>query len=165
MYTSWDQICEDPRFEDMPYRVETDADGNIIMSPHKIIHSSRQHKIQRLLETLLPKGEAWPEVAVQTSDGVKVADVAWISRKLYESQCDFGEFHIAPEICVEVISPSNKRGEMDYKGRLFFAAGAKEFWVCQSDGAMQFHDPSGQIERSKLCPKFPIEVPKQIKRG
>lgn len=39
---TWPQICEDPRFEDLPYKVETNRLGKIIMSPRSNRHSRLQ---------------------------------------------------------------------------------------------------------------------------
>ena len=40
----------------------------------------------------------------------------------------------APEICVEVLSPSNSKPEMEEKRALYFEAGAQEVWICGLDG-------------------------------
>jgi Uma2 family endonuclease len=67
----------------------------------------------------------------------------------------------APEICVEVISPSNKRGEIEEKRRLYFEAGAKEVWVCDKRGHLLFFikaAPEVAASGSLLCPKMPKSV-------
>ena len=52
----------------------------------------------------------------------------------------------APEICVEILSPSNTLAEMDEKKELYFARGCKEFWVCDSEGTMKFYKNTGELE-------------------
>lgn len=54
-------------------------------------------------------GRAVPEYAIQTSAGVRVADVVWRSRRRWESIRSHGRVPapIAPEICIEVQSRSN----------------------------------------------------------
>ena len=64
----------------------------------------------------------------------------------------------APEICVEVYSPRNRRGEIDEKKRLYLEKGAAECWTCDVKGRMSFFDANGQMAASKLCPNFPPEV-------
>ncbi|MCA9051034.1 MAG: Uma2 family endonuclease, partial [Planctomycetaceae bacterium] len=70
-------------------------------------------------------------------------------------------FEIAPEICVEVISPGNTDWEMASKKQLYFEAGAEEVWFCREDGRMEFfcdQTPDLQIAQSRLCPNFPSGV-------
>lgn len=57
-------------------------------------------------------------------------------------------FSEAPEICVEIISPSNAKGEMDEKMKLYFAKGAKEVWLISERGAVTFYNPKGAMDRS-----------------
>jgi len=65
----------------------------------------------------------------------------------------------APEICIEVLSPSNSQLQMAEKRALYFEAGASEFWICDLDGSMTFHlQGLEQSERSVLCPDFPTQV-------
>jgi hypothetical protein len=45
----------------------------------------------------------------------------------------------APEICIEVLSPSNSQLEMVEKRALYFEAGAAEVWTCDLDDSMTFH--------------------------
>jgi Uma2 family endonuclease len=65
----------------------------------------------------------------------------------------------APEICVEVLSPSNTAAEIEEKRALYFAAGAQDVWTCNLDGKLKFHVAPGQlVGASRLCPSFPQEV-------
>ena len=65
---------------------------------------------------------------------------------------------VAPEICVEIISPSNFLEEQMHKGQLYLQAGAVEFWLCNERGNRQFFDAAGPLERSRLCLEFPAKV-------
>jgi hypothetical protein len=47
-------------------------------------------------------------------------------------------FELAPEICVEVLSPSNSAAEINEKLALYFDAGATEVWICNLDGPCPF---------------------------
>jgi Uma2 family endonuclease len=64
----------------------------------------------------------------------------------------------AGEICVEVISPSNTKAEMEEKMALYFDAGAVEVWFCDENGKMRFVGKDGSLERSLLCPDFPVLI-------
>ena len=64
----------------------------------------------------------------------------------------------APEICVEVLSPSNSPEEMDEKRQLYAARGCQEFWTCSEAGEMTFLDAAsgGPMKcRSADLPEFP----------
>jgi Uma2 family endonuclease len=67
---------------------------------------------------------------------------------------------IAPEICVEVLSPSNLRSEIAEKKRLSFEAGAEAVWICDLEGRLFVYlasDPE-VAERSRLCPSCPEKI-------
>jgi Uma2 family endonuclease len=67
-------------------------------------------------------------------------------------------YPLAPELCVEILSPSNTEDEMDGKRRLYFSQGAKEVWTCDRDGEMTYFDRKGEIPQSQLFPDFPKTV-------
>jgi len=153
----WEEVCEHPSLRDLPFKIELNEHGEIVMNAVKVIHSLYQGEIEFLLRSLLKTGKTLPECAIKTERGTKVADVAWASpdrvRTIkYETECS-----IAPEICVEVHSSSNTDDEMDEKRRLYFASGAIEVWLCKG-GAMSFYGLDGKMERSSLVPGFPLKI-------
>src|SRR5438105_1000100 len=93
-----------------PGRIETDRHGHIIMLPPPgYSHGSYQLEIGRLLAPLLPEGRAATESPISTAAGVKAADVTWISHRRLAAIGEKVCLTKAPEICVEVLSPSNTR--------------------------------------------------------
>ncbi len=126
----WQDICNDKLLQDLPYKIELNRWGQIIMSPAKIKHGFYQSRIGYLLESLTTGGEVITECAIRTTDNVKVADVAWVSDERANIILDEISASIAPEICVEVRSESNTNEEMEFKKQLYFGAGAQEVWVC-----------------------------------
>src|SRR5947209_19772681 len=69
------RLWADPRYSEAAETVETDRDGNPIMSPPPDwYHDVRKNRIAKTLERLLPEGEAFVETAVSTSQGAKVPD-------------------------------------------------------------------------------------------
>jgi len=155
---TWDDLCNDPRFQDLPYKIELNGRGQIIMSPTTNFHGSFAFKIGALMQKHLPDGEIIVECAVDTADGVKEADAAWVSRKRWAVIRTETSSSIAPEICAEVVSRSNSRAEILAKKDLYLSAGAKEYWLCHESGKMEFFDSTGPIKKSKLCPKFPAAI-------
>jgi hypothetical protein len=71
----WEEVCENKQLQNLPFKIELNKWGQIVMIPVKIKHSFYQGRIQRLLEYLLDRGEVMPEFAINTEEGVKVADV------------------------------------------------------------------------------------------
>jgi len=154
----WETVCTDPNLQDLPYKVELNAKGQIIMSPAKLYHGRFQSKIGHLLEKLAPHGESVTECAIKTTDSTKVADVAWFSQERWKQVKDEFEALIAPEICVEIISQSNTDDEFEQKKHLYFAAGAQEFWLCTQDGEMRFWTSEKEMDQSALIPQFPNQI-------
>jgi Uma2 family endonuclease len=156
----WHEVLGDTSLAKLPHRIETDRHGHIVMSPPPAFsHSRRQGKIVGWMLQLLPQGEAMPECPLSTSDGVKAIDVAWLSTTREEHVEKPVLLKRAPEICVEIISPSNSPSEISEKQRLYFEAGAQEVWTCGLDGTMQFYVGDGrQVDTSLLCPEFPRAI-------
>lgn len=112
-----------------------------------------------MLKKLLPDGFTLSEAPVSTADGVKGVDVAWASAECWAEVGNRACFLRAPEICIEILSPSNSDEEIREKVALYFDAGATEVWVCGVFGAITFHGQGKVVlARSELCPDFPREV-------
>ena len=156
----WADLVTDPELAKIEGRIETDRHGHIIMTPPPApSHGSFQSEIAYLLRSLMPHGRTLTECPISTADGVKAADVAWASpecmRELGNRVC----FPRSPEICVEVISPSNTDAEIQEKMALYFDAGAQEVWLCADSGAMTFLGPGTfSLPASRICPQFPKQI-------
>ncbi len=155
---TWRGILEDPSLQDLPYKIETNSFGQIIMSPANRKHTRYQGIIIRHLCALTPDGEVHPECPVATSDGVKAPDVAWISETRSLAEPNPLAFTTAPEVCIEVLSPSNRKQEIENKKTLYFEQGADEVWVCDDTGAMTFFKAAGAVEQSTIFPAFPRQI-------
>lgn len=154
----WQEVCEHPSLKDLPFKIELNERGQIIMSPVKVSHSAYQGQIEFFLRTLMKKGMALPECAIRTRKGTKVADVVWVSEKRFDQIKSEVECSIAPEICVEVLSASNTDEELEEKRELYIENGAREVWVCSQEGDMSFYNAEGRLEKSTLTPKFPKKI-------
>ncbi len=153
----WQDVCEHPSLQDLPFKIELNEKGEIIMNAVKVIHSLYQGEIEYQLRLLLKLGKTLPECAIKTRQGTKVADVAWASIARIRMIKNETECSIAPEICVEVQSASNTDDEMAEKRELYFEAGAQEVWLCQ-EGKMRFYDQQSQLAKSRLVPNFPSQI-------
>lgn len=158
----WDALAHDEQVRSFAGRVETDRFGGIIMHNYaEFSHGGKQFDIGTLMSKLLAEGRVNVECPISTSAGVKVADVAWISKARLLKIGGRTALKGAPEICVEVISPSNTKEEIQEKRRLYFEAGAQEVWICDRKGKMFFFlagQPDKAVAKSGLCPEMPRVV-------
>jgi Uma2 family endonuclease len=155
---TWEDVCSDPSLRDLPFKIELNRLNQLVMSPAHPRHSRLQSKIARILGDLLNNGEAIVELAIETSDSIKVPDVVWAADATIARRSGELSWHSAPEICVEVLSPANTAEEMERKRVLYFERGAREVWFCSWDGNMTFFDPSGKLKNSKVCSTFPDSI-------
>jgi Uma2 family endonuclease len=157
----WAELLADPELARFEGRIETDRHGHIIMSPPPApSHGSYQSEIAYLLRSLMRQGRVLTECPISTADGVKAADVAWASPECMGELGNRVCFPQAPDICVEVRSPSNTEAEIQEKMALYFDAGAKEVWLCAESGAVSFFQAGmvQPIRNSQLCPQFPNQI-------
>jgi Uma2 family endonuclease len=154
----WNEIVRDPALRDLPYKVETNAQSQLVLTPHKAYHSRQQKALQTLLDRLLPEGEAFPGYPIATGEGVRQADVIWASEERRQEMEETGDPPTrAPEICVEVMSEANTDEGMAEKRRLYRDAGAEEVWVVDAEGHVRFFGEE-EREHSALAPDFPTRV-------
>jgi Uma2 family endonuclease len=154
---NWQELCENPNLRNLPFKIESDATGKLIMSPVKVYHSAYQGAIGALLDRLLGK-IVLMECAIKTPQGTKVADVAWASPQRFNYIKQEIECPIAPEICIEVVSDSNTEEEMAKKRQLYFEQGALEVWICSQQGQIRFYNAESQLEKSILAATFPNSI-------
>lgn len=155
---TWQEVCEDKNLANLPYKIELNRRGQIIMSPTRNKRGLYQGQIAYLLRTLLPHGRVLTECAVDTPEGTIVADATWALPERLKIIEDEFSCSIAPEICVEIWSASNTSEEIASKRRLYVSKGAVEFWYCDEHGQITFFNKQGQLPKSALCPDFPINV-------
>lgn len=154
----WEEIVSDPLLSELPYKVETNRRGQIVLSPHKNSHSRQQKAVQKKLDALLLGGEAFQEWAIATEEGVKVPDVIWASDdRLREMETTGDPTTLAPEICIEVMSEANDWDEMREKIDLYLEVGAEEVWVVDEDGQVRFFGEE-EVDRSEIAEEFPEQV-------
>ena len=154
----WSEVLADKKLQDMPYKIELNERGKIEMSPATNIHGLLQIEIAILLSQLLKNGKRISECSIQTSKGVKVADVTWLSDEFITKNKYVTPYLNAPELCVEIVSPSNSKEEILEKIALYLETRAIEVWVCNLQGNLSFYDVTGKLERSKLIPEFPEQL-------
>lgn len=155
---NWNEIINHPSLQDLPFKIETNEWRQIVMSPITNKRGCLQSKIGFLMTNLIGDGFVSMKSCIETGKGVKVADVAWISSEFVAANDFETPYRKSPEVCVEIVSPSNSKREMTEKRKLYFERGAKEVWLCCESGRIEFYDSQGLIEQSSLFPTFPAEI-------
>ena len=148
------EICEDPAFARVPGKVEIDRWGRTLMSPPAApYHGRLQLKLSDKLASL--GGEKTAEAPIATPLGLFVADLAWSNQKTPPSLQFENPLMRAPELCIEVVSPSNSRKELNEKTRAYLAAGAEEVWIVYPRARRcEVHTRQGVAQRSR----FPVDL-------
>jgi Uma2 family endonuclease len=148
------EICEDPAFARVPGKVEIDRWGRTLMSPPAApYHGRLQIKLADKLESL--GGERTAEAPIATPLGLFVADLAWSSQKSPRGSEHQNPLMRAPELCIEVVSPSNSRKELSEKTEGYLAAGAEEVWIVYPRSRRcEVHTKQGLLARSR----FPVDL-------
>jgi Uma2 family endonuclease len=154
----WAEVINHPSLHDLPFKIETNEFGEVIMNPVKVGHSIYQGRISSLMQASRPEGIAIVECAIRTRKGTKVADAAWASMEVIETIKDETDASVAPEVCVVVVSMSNTQRELQDKRNLYFERGAKEVWICNEYGEMTFFEVTGEIKKSVWFPEFPLKI-------
>ena len=156
----WKSLLINPLFKDIPFKVETTKGGSILMSPASNWHGICQSQVGFGIRNGIRGGEIINECSILTPDGVKVADVAWASDEFIDRYGYKTPYLVAPEICVEVVSPGNTQTEIDNKINLYLAKGAIEVWIVSEEGRISFFDKAGSAKKSKLSK--PVKITKRI---
>ena len=99
---TWADVMANPYLKNLPFKIELNRWGKIEMSPASNRRGLKQIALSRELEKQ-PGGQVLVECSIQTTDGVRVADVAWVSDAKYK------------------------------KAALYLEAGAEQVWIVAVD--------------------------------
>lgn len=102
------------------------------LAPPKHKHHDIQHNLLYLLHTAAGhSGRVVAEMGFRAlpDHEYRIADVAFVSRERWREIAPDGNLQGAPELTIEVLSPSNTASEMLDKEQLCLENGAREFWV------------------------------------
>ncbi len=146
---NWQNVIDNPFLQNIPFKIELNKWGKILMSPAGNNHGRLQFMVGKIIDSGKGTGTVITECSIKTPDGVKVADVAWASDEFVTKHGFNTPYTVAPEICVEVISPSNTKAEMAEKIELYLNQGAREVWLCNQKGEITHFSEAGKIESSR----------------
>jgi Uma2 family endonuclease len=151
----YEKLCDDPWMAKVEGKVEIDVWGRVMMTPPPAyLHGLVQARLVKALNAL-PNGEAGVETPIATSAGLFSADITWASDAFLHAHVREVAPQQAPELCVEVVSPSNSRKELTDKRNAYLASGAQEVWIVYPKSKRcEFYGPQGQLQQSA----FPVDL-------
>jgi Uma2 family endonuclease len=106
--------------------------GELIeVPPPQHIHRLIQDRLVEFLKPLAGNGYVGIEVAFRALPQYeyRIADVAYVTRERWERIADNDNLRGAPELVIEILSPSNTKAMMRERAALCLANGCLEFWV------------------------------------
>jgi Uma2 family endonuclease len=124
-----DEFSELPE-DDSPFYHEL-RHGEVVAVVRAVYeHYTIQRRIRRLLEDFALDGVVDIEFAFRPLEHeLRVADVAYVSAPREKGINRKGYLEGAPDLVIEVLSPSNSATEIYDKEQLCLENGSKEFWV------------------------------------
>ena len=153
---SVEQFRELPKGGEFAYELH---DGRVVaVTRPKPRHWKLQSRLRRLLE---PKLKAFGEVEVEVpyrpvdEFNLRAADVAVISHERWDAIDPDDDLRGAPELVIEIKSPSNTKRQLQELVRLCLANGAFECWILDGkqktvsvnhrDGSVVLYGPGSNI--------------------
>ncbi len=126
----------------------------------------KHHKLQERFVELLQVASAgnghvsW-EVAFRAVPEyeLRVADVAWVTQERWDQIDPEDNLHGAPELVIEVLSPSNTMSEILDKEQLCLEHGCLEFWVADADRRqVKVSTPDGRTTTYRAGQEIPLRL-------
>ena len=96
----WQQIIADPLLQNLPYKIELNRWGKIVLSPASNKHGLLQAELAGFVRDAKKNGKVITKCSVNTHKGVKVADVVWESDDFFKRNAFDTPYQEAPELCV-----------------------------------------------------------------
>jgi len=137
--------------------------GEIIaVTRPKLKHRLIQARTRDLLKAIAPAGSFVEyEVAFRAlpEHELRVADIGYIGEERMKHTDPDDNFLGAPDIVIEVLSPSNTVAEIDDKEKLCLENGAKQFWVVDPDRRqVKVSSPDGCTVTYRAGQEIPLNL-------
>lgn len=153
----WHQVLTNPALKNLPFKIQLYRLGQLLMLRAPNAHGAIRADLAALLKNkFIGSGLIHSECSIQTQDSVLVAHVAWATDAFVPEHGDATPFPMAPELCIETLSPSNSKAAIAHKVRLYFAQGASEVWVVARKRGVAVYSDGKLAERSKLVGRIAI---------
>ncbi len=155
----WREVIEHPSLRDLPFKIETNEWGKIMMTPATDIHGIYQSLIDRSLARLAKEGRLPPNALFKLPKGSRLPMLLGEAGHSSKSMGSAIFFLLNPPKSSLKYNPHRiVLLRWKKKKQLYFGAGAKEFWLCDEYGNMRFFNPQGELKRSELFGEFPEHI-------
>jgi Uma2 family endonuclease len=151
---------ERPYVEDDPNWYELDELGEWIVSPRPTPGHQRVAAVVAFQLSTQLSERAAIQVSVYTDRGIRAPDVVWMPATRWLAAKAQDPLAFVPDVCVEVLSPSNTRREILMKVDGYLSGGAREAIVVGLKGEVEFFGPGGTLEASALGIR--LELPEEL---
>jgi Uma2 family endonuclease len=128
----------------------------------KLKHHLIQARLRDLVKAMAPEGSFVEyEMAFRAlpEHELRVADVAFLSAERFQQAGPEDNIRGAPDIVVEVLSPSNTVAEIYEKEKLCLENGAKQFWVVDAYlRQVKVSTPDGRTLTYRAGQEIPLDL-------
>ncbi|HML15871.1 MAG TPA: Uma2 family endonuclease [Bryobacteraceae bacterium] len=149
--------------EDKPGRYELHHGVPVFMPPPKHGHALVQHRLIKCLESVAAgRGVVWPEFAFRPLAEYEcwIADVAYLSQPRFDAIAADDYLRGAPELVIEVLSPSNTAEEMNEREAICLENGCLEFWIVDPKRkTVKVSTPDRRTITYIEADKIPLRIP------
>lgn len=159
----WSEVISSPLLQNLPFKIELNKFGQLLMSPVSNLHGRIKIRLAAALLNEMSKGEVITGCSIETPDGVKVADVVWASAAFIAEYGYSTPYIKAPELCIEIVSPSDSKQEMALKTELYLARGAQEVWIVHEGAEIDIFTHTGQLTKSQFSDSLVNTMLQQLK--
>jgi len=127
-------------------------EGEIIVSPTpNIPHQRLVFKLAKLVEVVIPDGEIIiaPMDVYLDDNNVVQPDIFWVSANGLAVPDGTKFFRGAPDLVIEILSPSTTRRDREAKFRLYERFGVREYWLVDPEAQLieVYRLVNGKFER------------------
>ena len=159
--------------DDDSVRIELDEGELITMPPAGMDHGDYSLEIARLLKNFVRMHDLGKVYGAETgfklnADTVRAPDAAFVRKQRIASVHRKGFGKGAPDLAVEVFSPSDSVRQLMRKVKQYFAAGCHTVWIVYPDrrevqileatGSDRLLGPADTLEAPELLPGFAMPV-------
>lgn len=114
--------------------------------------------VAKILSSSLPSGRVMVDLPVETRNGIRTVDVAWISESRYSAVRGEKSYAGAPEICIHMVNVNRSTSVISGELPSLFGAGAVENWIVGPRGFVSVHR-SHPGDAGRLLPGMPDRFP------
>jgi Uma2 family endonuclease len=101
-------------------------------------------------------------------DTVRIPDIAFVAAARRPPYPARGWWQLAPDLAVEVVSPTNTLSELQSKAQEYLAAGTRAVWIVdpaartntvyRSKSDIRLYDAGDELVDNDVLPGFPLRV-------